>query len=334
MPGVGKTLSLIGLGHDEDIRNHFEDGVLYMCVGAAATVGHVTSELCKIMRVTGANTTAAEVQTSNTLADAVSNAAIWFHGKQILFLIDDIWPIAASPDGYLPDLEGLLQGSPESRIVVSTRFLQVATKGGSHVDFGARDPCGQISMNIFNAHAAPNTLLSDGEMDAAQDILRLCSGLPIALSVAGAAVSLRISSGVGLKYACEMYLKELSAEVSLYPGDTVLESAIRLSLAALAADWEKRESRMHESASFSLSELYTSLCILVNQQFVPVSVLSRMWNVSETKAETICTIFASMSLAKISVQILDGHEQCGLLIHDLYLDYCCQTATHFGVERE
>lgn len=164
-------------------------------------------------------------------------------------------------------------------------------------------------MAIFMAHASPNTLRSESELDAARGILTLCSGLPISLSVAGSEVSLHVCNGVGFEYACRMYVKELSAERRLYPGDTVLDSAIRHSIGALTADWEKRESRMNESAIFSLNEMYTSFSILVNQQFVPVSVLSRMWNVSETKAETICSIFSSMSLAKISTRMLDGREQ-------------------------
>lgn len=47
MAGVGKTTALIGLGHDTEFRKHFTDGVLYMSLGAAATVEHVACELSK-----------------------------------------------------------------------------------------------------------------------------------------------------------------------------------------------------------------------------------------------------------------------------------------------
>lgn len=89
MTGVGKTIALTGLGHDPDIKAHFLHGVLFMAVGAKATVGRLTSELCKIMRGTGAVDSAKKVQSSKSLSDAVSIAAIWFHGKRIMFLIDD-----------------------------------------------------------------------------------------------------------------------------------------------------------------------------------------------------------------------------------------------------
>lgn len=127
MAGVGKSTALIGIAHDRDIREHFVHGVLFLSIGVAATVGDVTNELEKIMRFTGAATHADKVQSSASMADAVSKAAIWFRGKRILFLIDDIWPNAFGPQGYLPELEGLLQGSEDSRIVISTRSLQIAT---------------------------------------------------------------------------------------------------------------------------------------------------------------------------------------------------------------
>lgn len=199
MAGVGKTTALIGLGHDDDIKAHFLDGVFFMSIGASASEGHVIIELEKIVRVTGSRTAATKVQASKSLADAVSNAAIWFHGKRILFLIDDIWPSSNRPEGYLPELEGLLQGGPESRIAISSRSLQVAGRGGSPVVFGERDPCGPISLAIFMSHAAPEVHPGKSHLQEAQRILQLCYGLPIALSVAGAAVSMGMNSGAGFQ---------------------------------------------------------------------------------------------------------------------------------------
>lgn len=174
MAGVGKTTALIGLGHDADIQAHFVDGVLYMSIGATATVEHITRELYQIMRVTGANTSALEVQSSPTLDSTISSAAVWFHGKRILFLIDDIWRTPTCPQGYLSYLEGLLRGSPERRLAIFTRSLLVAAKIGSHVDFGARDPCGPISEAVFMAHVAPETELRKHHLvTVARGILKL-----------------------------------------------------------------------------------------------------------------------------------------------------------------
>lgn len=61
MADVGKTIALVGLGHDPEICEYFADGVLYMSLGAAATVEHATAELSKIMRLTGAISRAFDV---------------------------------------------------------------------------------------------------------------------------------------------------------------------------------------------------------------------------------------------------------------------------------
>lgn len=76
MADVGKSIALIGIAHDRDIREHFVHGVLFMSIGVSATVGDVTKELEKILRFTGATTHADKVQSSASLADAVSNAAV------------------------------------------------------------------------------------------------------------------------------------------------------------------------------------------------------------------------------------------------------------------
>lgn len=96
-----------------------------------------------------------------------------------------------------------------------------------------------------------------------------------------------------------------------------MESAIRLSLAALAAlaaECEKAE-RGIELNEHSVSDLYSSLCVLENHQIAPVSVLSRMWSVSESNAQKVCILLSSMSLAKTSKQTLDGREQYVLVIN-------------------
>lgn len=333
MAGVGKTVALIGLGHDEDIQNHFTDGVLYMSIGANATLGHVITELWKIMSVTGATTSAQAVKSSKSLADAIAVASVWFHGKRLLFLIDDIWPSETNPEGYLADLQGLLQGSPDSRMALSTRSVEIAKKGGSHVDFGARDHCGPTSLAIFLAHALPDIQPTDHLLDSSRSVLVLCAGLPISLSIAGAAVALCMSSEDDFDDACQTYLKNIQTQISLHPGKSFLDNAIQLSLAALEEYRERNELVGNEGYQHALSELYVSLCVLETQQFAPISVLAKMWGVSESFADNVCVSFKSMSMAKISTQTLDGRKQRGVSIHDLYLQFCRQSASQSGDEQ-
>lgn len=106
-------------------------------------------------------------------------------------------------------MDGLLRGSPESRIAFSTRSLAKAAKIGPHVNVDARDPCGPLSMVIFMANAAQEENHSDRIREATLVILELCAGLPIALSVAGAAVFVHTKSGLDFESACRFYLDEV-----------------------------------------------------------------------------------------------------------------------------
>lgn len=173
-------------------------------------------------------------------------------------------------------------------------------------------------------NAAPEMEQSEQNLKAARSILELCSGLPIALSVSGAAVAQRMKSGLDLQYACRAYFENIAHEKALHPGFFFLDYAIPVSLAALEDEIQNSRSGLQPLTSFSVSELYTSLSVLQNLQFAPVSVLARMWDVSDVNAVDICTMFSYMSSAKISKEEFDGREQCGLHIHDLYLDFCRQ----------
>lgn len=153
MAGVGKTTALIALGHDSDVRDHFSDGVLYLTLGADATMESISRCLSKIMRFTGANASADRVEHGKNLTQASENAALWFLGKRNLFLMDDVWQTNSCDKGFLPELRNILEGSPESRIALATRSVLIGSTVGLHVDFDARNPLGLISTSIFLGYA-------------------------------------------------------------------------------------------------------------------------------------------------------------------------------------
>lgn len=320
MTGAGKTTALIGLAHDPKVKECFTDGILYLPLEATSTEKHVLLELSKIMRVTGATPAATEVQSSPSLAAAVSTAAIWFNNKRILFLVDEIWPAPNRPQGYLPDLQILLQGSPESRMVISTRSRDIAVHTGSYVDFGARDPRGAAALGMFLSHAVPGVDFGTNPGESIEDILDHCAGLPRALAVTGGAVGTRLSCGLGLDFACRTYSKLLMREMNL--GMSVLGSSIKFSLSCLESIDGGRWTH-----SISFRELYSSLGCFTSEQCIPIPYLSCMWRIEESSAMEICLAFSSMSLAKmLNRRRADGKEECVLQIHDLHLDYCRNSA--------
>lgn len=322
--GVGKTTALIGLGHDPKIRAHFVHGVIFMPLGAAASETSVAKELVKIVNLTEGFSKAFEVDSASSLSEAVSRAAMWFHGKRIMFLIDDISSTPGRPLGYLPDLASLLQGSPESRMVVLTESAAIATKTGSHVHFGARGPRSSVAVAIFMSHAMPNGYFGEEHVRAARRILDVCGGLPILLALAGETIAVRVGTGFRFGSACEKYFQLFSDATR--SGVSVLDAAINISLDSLQ-ERAKQDGKL--TTVYPFRELYCSLCVLKNHQQARVSVLRRMWKVNEETALEICIHFSSMSLAQLS---FEDNEDIRLCIHDLQLDYVRRTAGNTSVE--
>ncbi len=173
---------------------------------------------------------------------------------------------------------------------------------GSVVDFGARQPLGPVSVNIFMKHARSSMSLRDapdtGEtiLPSVAKILRWCSGLPIALSVCGFAVALLVRNVGMFESACEMYVTDFEERATNLDDEpdcdgSRLADGILLSLKYLQVELSKWRERKAVHIEFTISDLYTSLCVLMKQLWVPVSVLSRMWNLDEKSALDIANMF-------------------------------------------
>ncbi len=98
------------------------------------------------MKMSGATESAAKVEKSTSLKEAVAYAVLWLQDKVCLLLFDDMWPTEECPTGFLNDLRQLLRESPCSRMALSTRSVLIAHGAGSVVDFGARQPLGPVSV--------------------------------------------------------------------------------------------------------------------------------------------------------------------------------------------
>ncbi len=178
MAGVGKTIALQGLAGDKDVRSRFPDGIQYLSLGQTASDQTSTQEIARVMRLTGATESVAPVESSTSLREAVDYACQWFQNKTCLFLMDDLWPTAACPTGYLSELQQLLRESPGSRMAVSIRSVRIALSAGSIVDFGARDPLGPVSVAIFMAHAMRCSRNNNSDISSSiSKILARCGGI-------------------------------------------------------------------------------------------------------------------------------------------------------------
>ncbi len=112
------------------------------------------------------------------------------------------------------------------------------------------------------------------------------------------------------------------------PDGSRLSDGILLSLKYLEVEFSKWKERISEDIAHTISDLYLSLCVLTKQVWVPISVLSRLWNLDEALAFYVADLFCGMSLATLSFRKIgdDMTRKAGLSLHDLHLEFSQQQA--------
>ncbi len=112
------------------------------------------------------------------------------------------------------------------------------------------------------------------------------------------------------------------------PRGKSLSESILLSLKYLQSEFLKWKASKVVDIERTIRDLCTSLCVLTNQAWIPVSVLGRMWKLDEKLAYDIATLFCEMSPATLSSRKAgrDITEKNGLTLHDLHLEFCKQEA--------
>ncbi len=278
MGGIGKTVLARALFEDEVVRAAFPDGLVWITVGREPT-RDVDARLREIVRMIGGprdETLAAETLYRTTIA-----------GKAALIVIDDIWSKA--------DLEPFLAESARSRFLFTTRDASIARFSGARPH--RVDLLGEAQSRELLALWAG---LEVGQLPpAADDVLRECGGLPLALSTVGAllrgAAPAEWADTAGLLRNADLG----AIEEQLPPGQASFFRAIDVSVKALPLEMQER---------------YGRLAVLLEDMPGALPVLETLWNVGEAEARRIGRRLADRSLAQ-----RDGES--GIRLHDLQLDY-------------
>lgn len=135
MGSVGKTVSLIGLGYDNDIRAHFSDGVHFLSFGQQAVSSEVIAGMARFVRDSEGVDNATAIESCSKLGDAVHKAAVWFSDRTCLFLCAD-----GRAHVFLPDIIHFFDTSSRRKMVISTRDRNMSEVSSQHMVFAQRMP--------------------------------------------------------------------------------------------------------------------------------------------------------------------------------------------------
>jgi tetratricopeptide (TPR) repeat protein/transcriptional regulator with XRE-family HTH domain len=169
LPGVGKTALSIALAHDQKIREHFRDGILWAGLGPHPNRAGLLHHWGALLGVEASEM--AMLNTSEAWARALRNA---IGLRPILIIIDDAW--------QLEDALIFKVGGPNCAHLVTTRFPTIATTisdGGTTVihELGEEE-----SMTLLK-QLAPEAV--DQEAKRTHDLVHAVGGLPLALRLMG-----------------------------------------------------------------------------------------------------------------------------------------------------
>ncbi|WP_432930611.1 BTAD domain-containing putative transcriptional regulator [Microbispora sp. CA-135349] len=172
--GVGKTALAVHVAHQ--LSDAFPDGQLYadLC-GTDERPADPTRVLARFLRALGVHGTALPEDPEESVDLYRSHLA----GRRILVVLDDV-------DSYA-QVKPLLPGSSTCAVLVTSRSRLSGWPGAVSFDLGTLRP--EESRGVLTAMLGRERL--DAEPQNTAEIVRLCGGLPLALSAAGTRLAAR-----------------------------------------------------------------------------------------------------------------------------------------------
>jgi DNA-binding SARP family transcriptional activator len=282
--GVGKTALAVHAAHR--LRDQYPDGQLFVNLrGTEATPLCATDVLARFLRSLGVDPTAIP-------DDAEERAALYrsrLADRRLLILLDD----AACEAQLRP----LLPGTSGCAVLVTSRARLAGLAGARVVDLDVFEP--DQALELLARAAGPQRMAA--EPAAAQEIVRLCGFLPLAVRVAGARLGARP----------HWPLSRLEADLT--DEDTRLDT-LRL------GDLEVRASiaRSYETLDVMARRAFRLLGLLEIREFAPW-VTAALLDIPQAKAEELMDTLVDLHLLDVA-----GRDASGRLryrFHDLLRAY-------------
>jgi DNA-binding SARP family transcriptional activator len=164
--GIGKTTLALGIAHA--VRGSFPDGQLFAKLHeSGGPVTNPVSLLEQFLRALGVPATAIP----EGLAERTAMFRSCLANRQVLIVLDD----AASVSQFEP----LLPGEARCGVIVTSRSRLSGPPGAVHLEVGILDPL--AAAELLKRVAGADRIAA--EPAAAEELLRLCEGLPLALRI-------------------------------------------------------------------------------------------------------------------------------------------------------
>jgi hypothetical protein len=283
MAGIGKTVLAQALCHDKVIQKKFPDGVIWISVGKESAPDLAT-RLREVGKAFGDDLAAydSELGSTNRYRTIVRD-------KAALIVLDDVWDTR--------DIEPFRAESPSSRLLFTTRDESIAAGTGAQlVTPGFLTPEQSRDMLARWSGLSVNALPPD-----ADDLIRECDGLPLAVATIGAMLRGKLH-----EYWQHVHnllrnadLGKIQQQFPNYPYPHLLR-ALQVSVDALDQKTLER---------------YMALAVLLENTPVHPLIQRVLWNADASDALETAEELVRLALAQRAWN--DG----SIRLHDLLLDY-------------
>ena len=348
MGGVGKTTALCKLAELRVVRDAFPDGIHFIVVGKDATPAGLVIKLKRIIKNSGGKRLADDINDSEALESAVRTTSTWFKNKRALFICDDLWQTPFSRSGYYKEMSGLLYKCPQSHMMISTRNEKIGPQGSAKVKFEPRRATGDEARGIFlKSCGLYDQRVHDTENSGVVDeILELCQGVALTLSIAGRQV--RLHDGPP-KDSLNHLLKSIrKRRFSVWEEETPEEypcfaETVEGSLLEIAACLEKDRIFMERFRNSEhgdidgrqeirqyVSDRFHRLCILPRTARVTKDTIFRAWCISNEEIGWKMLDALRDSHLVLEFDSTDEDDEFVFGLHDVILDHCIEESKNRG----
>ena len=341
--GMGKSITLRYLCHDEEIQDRFKDGIHFMTLGDAAGCEDVIRVLSRCVRNSGFSETASKIGDCKAIEEAVGMGAEIFRERKMLIVVDDLWPTEGCNIGYLAQFQSVMSQSPESILLISTRDEVIGKMCTKRVEFEELEPLGTTATSILleqvNEEAVKAWRRDPSSLSALDEILVICGGMKLMLAIVGCGINEEIEDDdeKKLSEALIRYKKDVEVNrgelIHSKAGD-MYESNLRVVVCRSLDQCERlRRSKKDTKIGMKCHELFESLCVMEKQKGMPLVSISRLWEMESVYADRVLKYMKRMNLVRRNVRKVedeDGEEVEAIWIsmHDLVLD----VSRYFGEE--
>jgi WD40 repeat protein len=281
MGGIGKTVLAQALCLDSVVQAAFPDGIAWITLGREGDPKFVEKmrELAKAL--------GDDLSFYDTYQGCVNRYRTVIREKAALIVVDDVWNAR--------DLEPFRVDSTLSRMLFTTRDSSIAAAIGAN-EFQAELLTADQSLKflaLWAGRAASNL------PPQAEDLIRECGRLPLALAMIGAMLKGKPDAfwNVVLNLLSHADLARIRAQFPNYPHASLF-AAIQLSVDNLD---DRTRSR------------YLALAVLLEDLRISPLVLRSLWNVEDFDAAATAEQLISLSLAQ--------RDDEAIRLHDLQVDY-------------